>query len=288
MNLNDLDTFVAVVEAGTFTGAADRLGVPKSTVIRRVARLEEELGVALLNRSSRSFEISDDGRTLYDRCVAALRDIADVERDLADSERSPRGRLRVTASIDLGTTAWIARLLAAYAERCPEVRVDLQITNRVVDLLEEDVDVGFRTHARPLPARDDLVARAIGQVRLGAYASPAYLAGRGEPRTVEDLGAHRTVVHGRNDVGAWPVAPSLTADDYQPVAAMLVAGAGIGVLPEFVAAPHLALGGLVRVLPSWTVPPATLSVVWLRSRHLAPRVRSFIDLAVARARDELG
>ena len=104
MNLNDLNTYLVVVEAGTFTGAAEQLGVPKSTVSRRVARLEEELGLALLVRSSRSFEISDDGRALYERCAPALREVADVERDLADSASAPRGRVRLTTSIDFGTT----------------------------------------------------------------------------------------------------------------------------------------------------------------------------------------
>ncbi len=289
MNLNDLDTFIAVVEAGTFSATAEKLRVPKSTVSRRVARLEEELGVALLNRASRSFEISDDGRALYDRCAPALRDIADVERDLADSDAAPRGRLCVTTSIDFGTTDYVADLLAAYGERCPEVRVDLQITNRMVDLLEENVDIAFRTHVGALPGRDDLVARRICPVSIGVYASPRYIERFGRPAGMNDLARHRVVAHGTNYLAAWPAAPSVTADDYRPVAAILAAGAGIGVLPDFVASPYTARDRLVRVLPDWTVPPATLSVVWLRSRHLAPRVRAFIDLAVERAAtSELG
>ena len=283
MNLNDLETFILVVEVGTFSGAAETLGVPKSTISRRVARLEEELGIALLKRSSRSFEISDDGRALYDRCGPPLRDIADVERDLADSEAAPRGHIRLTTSIDFGTTSYLASLLAAFATRYPEVQVDLQLTNRVVDLLDENIDLGFRTHTQPLPSRDDLVARRVGTVTIGVYASHEYLAREGTPTTLGDLSGHRTVSHGKAYLAEWPVEPCLTADDYRPVAAMLAAGAGVGVLPDFVAAPYVRRDRLVRVLPEWSVSPATLSLVWLRSRHLAPRVRAFIDMAVERA-----
>ncbi len=284
INLNDLDTFVAVVEAGTFTQAAQQLGVPKSTVSRRVARLEAHLGTGLLTRSSRSFEISDDGLALYARCAPALRDIRDVERDLADSASSPRGRVRVTTSIDVGTSQYLAELLASYSERYRDVRVHLQITNRVVDLLEENIDLGFRSHIGALPSRDDLVTRTIGPVTLGVFASPSYVARHGEPASLDALGEHRTLSHNRAYLAEWPAPPDLTADDYRPLASMMAAGAGIGVLPDFVAASYVAEGRLVRVLSDWTVPPATLSLVWLRSRHLAPRVRAFIDLAVARAR----
>jgi len=285
VNLNDLATFVLVVEAGTFSGAAERLGVPKSTISRRVARLEEELGLALLKRATRSFDISDDGRALYERCAPALRDIADVERDIADSEGTPRGRIRLSTSIDFGTTTYLAELLSDYAARFPEVGVDLQLTNRVVDLLEENIDLSFRTHSRPLPSRDDLVARKLGQVDIGVYASPTYLAQAGWPRHIDELAGHRTLSHGKAYLAGWATEPQLTADDYRPVAAMMAAGAGVGLLPDFVAGPFLAQERLVRVLPTWKVPPATLSLVWLRSRHLAPRVRAFIDLAARRARE---
>lgn len=288
MNLNDLDTFLTVVETGTFSGAGERLGVPKSTVSRRVARLEAELGVALLKRSSRSFEISADGRALYERCAPPLREIDGVVGDLRDEAGSPRGQLRVTASIDFGTTGYLGELLARYGEACPEVRVELQITNRVVDLLEENIDLAFRTHIAPLPDRDDRVARRLGDVTVGVYASPGYLERRGTPGSVRDLADHRTISHGQADLAAWRVTPDLVADDYRPIAAMVAAGAGVGALPDFVAAPLLAEGRLVRVLPDWQGAPANLSLVWLRSRHLAPRVRAFIDLAVERARVGFG
>lgn len=280
MNLNDLVAFVRTAELGTFSRAADELGVPKSTVSRRVSRLEEELGLALLVRSSRSFVLSDDGRALYERASPALREVADVERDLLDSASTPRGLLRLTASIDFGSSVMLTSLLAEYARRYPEVRVELQLANRVVDLLEESFDVGFRTHTAPLPGRDDLVARRLGPVEVAVYGSPAYLAEHGRPTTTAELAAHRTLAHTGAYRHAWPVRPHLTADDFGPLAGMIACGAGLGMLPAFVACPFVQTGRLEAVEMDWDLPRATLSLVWLRSRHLAPRVRAFIDLAV--------
>ncbi|MCA9543164.1 MAG: LysR family transcriptional regulator [Myxococcales bacterium] len=285
MNLNDLETFVAVAETGTFSAAGQQLGVPKSTVSRRVGRLEAALGTALLVRSARAFALSDDGRALYERCAPHLRDIADVAGDLADSTAEPQGTLRVTASIDLGTSAFLSDLLAAYSARYPRVRVALAVTNRKVDLLEEGVDMAFRTHARPLPPRDDLVARPLGPVTFGIFGSPGYIARCGAPTSVADVCDHRRLAHSTAGVSPWPGEPDLTADDYRPLAAMMTADAGLGVLPDFVAAPLVDDGRLVRVLPDWQLDPVPrLSLVWLRSRHLAPRVRAFIDLTAEQTR----
>lgn len=278
MNLNDLETFVLVAEGGTFSEAARRLGVPKSTVSRRVARLEEELGRALLVRSSRAFVLSDDGRALFERCAPALREITRVEQDLGDSEATPRGRLRVTTSIDFGPSAFLADLLTDYSRRHPGVEVELQVTNRLVDLLEEGIDIAFRTHGGPLASRDDLVARRLGTLGFRAYAHPDVALQESPP-----VVSHHRVL--RDALGREPV---LTANDYHPVAALLAAGAGIGLLPDFVAGPFVARGQLVEVPRDLDHAPATVSLVWLRSRHLAPRVRAFIDLAVDHAGRSIG
>ncbi len=284
MNLNDLETFIRVAEAGTFSGAAEQLGVPKSTVSRRVARLEAALGRALLVRSSRSFVLSDDGRALYARCAPALREIADVERGLGDARDAPRGQLSVTAAVDLGTTAFLAELIADYMRRYAQVRLSLSVTNRKVDLMEEGYDVAFRIHIGALPDRDDLVARRLGRVPMRVYASPDYLRARGPIEGPGQLSGQLTVQHTLSRSPSWLTEATLCIDDYSPAAAILAAGGGLGGLPVFVAAPYVERGALVSLPLPWDVPDASLSLVWLRSRHLAPRVRAFIDLAVEHAR----
>ena len=283
MNLNDLETFLLVAELGTFAEAARRLRVPKSTITRRVARLEEELGRSLLHRTARSFAISDEGRALLDRCGPPLRELAEVERALGDGQELPRGRLRVTTSVDLGTTEFVGGLIAAYTRRYDRVQVALEITNRQVDLLEENFDVAIRVHSAPLPDSDDLVARKLGVMTTGVYASPSYLSERSRSGADDQGQPHRLVCHAIAHQGRLAQAPTITADDYIAVAAILAAGGGVGSLPTWVAAPYLDRGALVRLQLPWEDPRASVSLVWLRSRHLAPRVRAFIDLAVQHA-----
>lgn len=284
MNLNDLETFLLVVDEGTFSGAAERLGVPKSTVSRRVTRLEEDLGLSLLRRSARSFEVSDTGHALYERCLPAVREIAEVERDLGDTEAAPVGLLRLTTSIDMGSSDFLSELLARFTTRYPRVRVDLLLANRLVDLVEENVDLALRVHLNPPVDRDELIARVLGRITVGMYAHPRYLERAGVPRSVGELADHSVVANSRDPLTPGAVAPAITADDYGSVAAILAAGAGVGVLPDFVAAPHMRIGRLVPVLPDWSGPAATAYLVWLRSRHLAPRVRAFIDMTAEYAR----
>lgn len=283
MRLDDLETFVLVAEVGTFTEAAARLGVPKSTVSRRVARLEEALGLALLRRAARSFVLTDDGEALRARCGPALREIADSVRGLGEAADAPRGTLRLTAPIDLGVTPFLGGVLARYSERFPQVKVELVMTNRLVSLLDEDFDVAFRTHIGALPDRDDLVARRLGLLAMSAYASPEHLRRHGPASSWAELAGCRTVSHARAHRESWPLAPHTTANDYSAVAALLAAGGGVGGLPEFVAEPHVAQGTLVKLSLAWDAPDAVLSLVWLRSRHLAPRIRAFIDLTTSAA-----
>lgn len=295
MNLNDLETFILVAQLGTLSGAAERLGVPKSTVSRRVARLEESLELSLLTRSARAIALTEDGRALYERCSPALRELQDIERDLNDHTASPRGKLRLTSSIDLSSSDYLTRHLAEYTARYPEVHVELVVTNRVVDLLEEDVDVGLRVHLQQLAVREGLITKRLKSITFGLFTSPAYLELHGPIRFDETLSRHRFVAHARTlnapgqllNHGAASIAPALITDDFQPAAAMIAAGLGLGLLPDFVAAPYLRRHELVQLEPPSEIsPPGTLSLVWQRARHMSPRVRAFIDLAVEIAKQQ--
>jgi len=266
MNLTDLNTFVSVAEKGSFTQAAAALGVPKSTVSRRVARLEDQLDTALLLRKARSFSLTEHGRQLQTRCAPALREIADTERALAEASGAPRGRLRITAPLDVGSSPAFSRLLVGFRDRWPEVSVEVELTQRIVDLVEEGFDFALRPHIEEVPGGDGLMARRLGTIRLKLYASPAYLDQRGNPEHPRELKRHCCVTHYLSQLReAWPlqrggrgrstpyaISPQLIANDFSLLISALVAGGGIGLAPEHLAAPNLERGELAPVLPDWT------------------------------------
>jgi len=291
LNLIDLSTFCRVAAAGSLTRAAADLGVPKSTVSRRVARLEDELGLALLTRTGRSVALTDVGRRLYKRTEPSLREIRDVERELVDAFDEPAGTLRVTAPNDIGGTPWFVHMLTSYRARFPEVVIEVELSNRMVDLVAEGVDVGLR--AGSAGSSSTLVSRALLRIEGGLYASPSYLERRGVPREPTDLSHHACVTHSaisRN--GRWTllhedghqcepvIGVVLSANDFNIVNQGIQDGAGIGFVPRFAAQPLLDSGELVRVLPQWRTPGGSLYLIWPASRHLAPRVRAFVDHAV--------
>ncbi|HVI01714.1 MAG TPA: LysR family transcriptional regulator, partial [Enhygromyxa sp.] len=162
MDLNDLASFVRVVELGTISAAAAAEGVPKSTISRRIARLEDELGVELLRRSARSFGLTEDGRMLHARSAAALQELADVERQLTQTDDIPRGRLVLTAPRDIAGSVAFAKLLAEYRSTYPDVRVEVRLERRYVDLIGEGVDVALRAHNGEIPGDAGLLTRSLG------------------------------------------------------------------------------------------------------------------------------
>jgi len=298
MNLNDLLTFVRVAETGSFTRVAEELGVPKSTVSRRVVRLEETLALELIHRGPRGLHVTEHGAILRDRCSPALREIADVERAVADAGEAPRGLLRLTAPKDLGTTAFFAGLLAQFRAQNPEVTLELELGTRRVELVEEGFDVALRVHSEHLPDTSGLMMRQLGTVAGGVFASPAYLERRGKPKKPADVikhdcvcaGGHRNVIRwrllreGSDEETAVTPSPTMIANDYAFVLSALLAGAGIGLLPTFLAQPHVERGELTRLFPSMRTAQGTVSLVWPATRHLSPRVRAFIDFMSEHAR----
>jgi DNA-binding transcriptional LysR family regulator len=251
-----------------------------------VARLEDELGVALLRRSARSFTLTGDGQLVLLRAAGALRELGDLEQSLADLRGEPRGRLVVTAPHDLGRQEVMAELLATYRARCPGVTVEVRLAERMVDLVREGVDVGLRAHTGEIPGEAGLMARALALPPVGLFASPDYVARCGVPLHPDELSEHDWVAHvAHRDAlelhsasGATCAVPltevAVRVNDFGLVRRLVCAGAGIGVLPT---APT---DELVRLLPEWSARAAQLSLVWQASRHQSPRVRAFIDLAV--------
>lgn len=293
MDLNDLASFIRVVELGTISAAAAAEGVPKSTISRRIARLEDALGVELLRRAARSFALTEDGRLLHARSRAALQELADVELQLGEAGDVPRGRLVFSAPRDIASVESFARLLADYRASCPEVRVEVRLESRYVDLVGEGVDVALRAHEGQIPGDAGLMSRSLGHGRAKLYASPEYIERRGRPETLAELSEHELVLHkvltrrplvfecggGQRTIKLGT--PAFVLDDFELVRRVIEAGGGIGILAENSANDDLR-GTLVDVIPACSIPFGRLSLVWPASRHLAPRVRIFVDLAARR------
>jgi len=279
-----------VAEHGTLTAAARELGVPKSTVSRRVSRLEDALGVPLLVRSARSIALTDDGRRLSARSSPALRELTDIERELTEARGEPAGRLRVTAPPDLARASFLTRLLAEYRSRWPGVVVEVTLTNRVVDLVEEGFDLAIRPNAGSLRDAGSIMGRRLATAAAGVWASADYVARNGQPMTPEELVDHDCILHpafrgnhflltedGETEGRRYPVREAMMVDDFGVVADLITQGVGLGMVPSLDRVDRLA--ELVRVLPRWSFPTTSLWLIWPASRHLSPRVRAFVDHA---------
>jgi DNA-binding transcriptional LysR family regulator len=288
MDLNRASIFVKVVENGGFTAAARELGVPKSSVSRAVQLLETELGARLLQRSTRRVELTDVGRVFFERAVHAVADIEDAVRAVTDLQATPRGMLRVTAPLDAGSYL-LAPLLPRFVSRHPGIQVEVILTSRVVDLLEEHVDFALRA----AQVRDgSLVVRRLARIEVGLFAARSYLDERGTPNTTAELAEHdcvlfrpergrsRWTLSGPNGEETVEVRGPIGADDFSFVHRAVLAGGGIGLLPSFLCADALSTGALVRLLPGRNFEVGSLQLVYPSARHLPRRAAVFRDFIV--------
>ena len=295
MKLSDYHTFAAVAASESISGAATRLGIPKSTVSRRIRRLEDALGVELLRRSARSVSLTQLGDALYRRIRSALTELEDAKEALVGAGEEPSGVLRLTTTPSFGQSREVIECIAAYGVRHPKVTVDLSLTKRVVHLVEEGFDVGLRLHpVGVVPGSSLLMSRHLLTFNWAIYASPTYLAEAPPIRSPEDLTAHRLALHSlvgvQDDTWCYngvplsrPLsfpAPRWKVDDSSALERLALSGAGLVILETMTAEPWVAQGALKRVLAGYTGEAGAASLVWPASRHLAPRVRAFIDHAV--------
>lgn len=278
--------FVALAESGSLTATAARLGVPKSTVSRSLRRLEEQMGVALVRRMARGHVLTEAGQDLALTAgphIAALRDLSMA---MGVSQSEPYGTLRVTAPVDLGH-ALLGPLLPAFTEKYPRVRVEVDLSLRLVDLVGEGYDVALRVVAGALPA-SSLIAKKLTTLSMQLYASPDYLARRGTPRAVRELGQHEIVgfmnraaepmvLEGRAGHFSIPVQGRISGNEFFFHREVLVAGGGIGALPAFVARPSVESGQLVGILPSHRMRGATIYFVHPPTRPTPKKTEAFRD-----------
>jgi DNA-binding transcriptional LysR family regulator len=288
MDLNEIAVFARVVQAGSFTKAATALGIPKSTVSRKVTALEERLKARLLNRTTRRLSLTDVGRTYYDYSARIVSDMEDAERAVSSMQETPRGLLRVTTPLNI---AFLGPIVSDFLKRYPEVRLELVATGRRVDLIEERFDLAIRAGTLN---DSTLVARSLGQLTWFLIAAPAYLKKRGRPPSPESLKDHDTVLFGvdpsyailrfkkGDEIAQVSLVPRMLVGDMDVVHAAVAAGLGIASLPSFFCLDDLRARRFERVLRDWNTPSTPMHVVYPSSRHVSSKVKSFVDHLHAR------
>ena len=294
--LDEMRTFVRVVEAGSISQAAEQLGVAKSGVSRRLAELEARLGVRLLNRTTRRSSLSDAGRSYYEGAVRLLSDVAELDALVTGSEAALEGRLRLAAPLSFGL-AHLSPALEAFARAHPEVLIDIDFSDRQVDLVAQGVDLAIRI----AELRDSsLQARRICPIRLMLCASPAYLEMHGTPQSPDDLRRHHMLHYdigggggspllrladGRGGERSLPLNPRLVANNGDFLRDMAVAGHGIILTPTFIAWREVAAGALRPVLADNWPEPLNAYAVYPQSRYLPRRARILIEFLAERFGD---
>lgn len=285
-HLGAMAIFAHVVEAGSFSGAAAALGLSKSAVSKQVARLEDRLGVRLLNRTTRQLSLTEAGTAFYDHCRQLVADAEAAEAAVTHLAGAPRGTLRVTAPMSFGQHH-VAPALPAFLDAYPELCVDLQLNDRWVDVVEEGFDLAIRIGQLP---DSSLVARRLAPMRRILCAAPRYLETRGRPAHPRDLAGHSCLIYSYLASGrTWrfqgpdgdvrvQVAGPLEINNGDALLAATRGGAGIAHLPSFIASADICTGRVETVLPQWRDPEAgAVQAVFPAARNLSPKVRVFVD-----------
>jgi len=279
-----MQTFVAIADAGSLTAAAEALNSSLPAVVRGLAQLEQSLGVRLFNRTTRRIIITDEGRRYLERCRQILNLATEAEADLRDEATEPQGALRVTAPVLFGQLH-ICDAITRFVQRYPKVSVDLQLLDRVVNLVEEGFDLGVRIGKLE---NSTLVAQPLGQLRRVVVATPAYLEQRGTPQHPRELLAHNCLrftgvtapwwtFHERGKAFTVPVQGTLSINQAAPLAQACLAGLGFGCFISYQVAPHLRSGALKIVLADYEPPPRPIHLLYPQSRLLPVRTRALID-----------
>lgn len=287
-DLNDMLFFAEVVDRGGFAAAGRALNIPKSKLSRRVAELETRLGVRLLQRTTRKLSLTQAGEIYHRHCVAMREQAEAADEAVAQVQDEPRGTVRVTCPVTLAQTT-IGPLLPRFLAAHPQVRIDMQVSNRVVDLVQEGVDVALRVRAN-LDDSGTLVIKNLGPTHGALVASPQLLQRFGQPGGPEALRQLPTVAMSAADGRAtWHLHgprgahhelqhhPVYTADDLFTLKLAVLQGTGMSVLPDYLCTDELRSGELVPVLPGWEPPEARVLAVFPSRRGMVPAVRRFLD-----------
>ena len=288
--LDGMRTFVGVVAQGSFTAAADRLGISKALVSKYVAQLEARLGVRLLNRSTRTLHTTEAGRAYYERCLKILDEIDELESALREGRDEPRGTLSIAAPQTFGER-FVSDAAAVFIQAYPQVTVELHFSDRYVNIVDEGIDLAIRIGEL---ADSSLVSRRLSEICLIACASPAYLAAHGTPRRPADLARHACVRDRNFRRGTrWPFSRGADSVEVEVDGRLIVngimathratlAGAGIGLLAAYMIEDDLESGRLVRVLDQYHAAELPISAVYPHRQYLAAKVKTFVEFLTDR------
>ncbi len=286
LDLNSLRIFERVASLQSFTAAARALGLPKSNVSRAIAKLEEELGSRLFQRTTRDVVLTLTGQALLDRSTEIIASLSEALTYVGSLAGQPRGVLKVSAGIGFGVNV-LAEQLPEFLRRFPEIDLVLDLESRSADLVADSVDVAVRLG--PLP-ESGLIAVRLGQMRRHLCAAPAYLERRGVPRSIESIAGHDVIAMTAPDGRARPwtfsrgtetirvaIKPRVSINEALTIHRMVSNGAGLGLLTGYLCAPEIAAGRLVHLFPDWSPSPVEVSLVFPSRRELSPIVRAFVD-----------
>ncbi|UTY59265.1 LysR family transcriptional regulator [Massilia sp. erpn] len=288
-SLSGMSIFVRVAELRSFVAAGRQLGISASAVSKGIARLEEKLGVRLFQRSTRSVSLTSEGVLFLERSRRILAEVAAAENELAGTKASPQGRLRVSLPLVSGL---MLPVLSAFAARYPQIELDLDFSDRLVDVIDEGFDAVVRTGEL---SDSRLLSKRLGSSRFLCVGAPAYFARYGVPEQPADLVNHACLLHRFPSTGLlekWPLRragqdvdvrlpPGMTSNHIETLLYMARQGHGIACLPDFAVQQALADGALVTVLDEWTGAASIFWVLWPSNRQLLPRVRAFVDFMAA-------
>jgi DNA-binding transcriptional LysR family regulator len=291
MGLDDALIFTRVVECHSFTQAAQVLAMQKSTVSRRIALLEERLGVRLLNRTTRKLRLTEVGQAYYERCRQIMLDFAEAEQAVMQLQQEPSGLLRITAPIEFGQL-FLGRVLGAFMLQYPQITAEVEITSRHVDPLEEGVDIAILIGQ---PQDSTLIARKLFSSGRRLCASPVYLAAHGTPKVVGDLAHHRAILLPQDSIRYWPLLGEnipcqrvLSCNNLTFAREAALSGAGIAALPLMLSEDQVVRGQLVELLPHVRLPIGEVYAVYPSRRFQAMKVKAFLDFLMRSLRLEDG
>jgi len=289
-NLNDMMVFLNVAEQGSFTAAANKIGLPKSNISRKISRLEEKLSVKLIERSTRALHLTEIGQVYFQHCQRIFEEMQNAQLCVENLSATPKGKIKLCTSVGAGQEL-LAKPLADFYRLYPDIELDLKLTNRRVDIVEEGFDLAVRVGESP---DSTLLSKKLVTVKLALFSSPAYIEQHSEITSPDQLSDHQCLLmNSVNDKAIWQLnsqneqcrvsfTPRIRADDFNVLKTMVINHCGIGLFPEYLCTDELKQGLIQRVLPHWTGRTIDIYAIYPSRKGVTPKIRVLLDFLADR------